>query len=478
MISGKRCFYKVIFTSVLIVFIEMNALALTPNYNLQKVLSQITVTDAIFNNISFLASPIQEAILLNLAADNRLHQIHGMITTNTTEMYVGNTMWERVMNFYRDGGLAVHVLVIIIGVLIFSLFSLFITIIINRIWKTTKRGEIEKLKLLYQEQLAAYLFDEEIEQVEFKDMQNQFYRQIFTDVLMDFHSNLHGETADKLRNLYFNLELHKDSIDKIKNSNWHIKAKGFREVAQLDVKEAAPLLRKFINAKNPILRIDAQVAMVKLSDDNPLGFLNNIDYELSYWEQINIYDTLLYHQINVDSFEPFLNNPNPSVVVFAVRMIGYFKHVDAAEKVKNLFNDNSHEVRLAAVKTIGEFEDPLHNEALRTLFLKETESLNNQMQDKERPKRGNGKQLESLDDLPHRKIRHAILEVLHASASADDIPFLRSLAVESENSNRVKIHALSILNSLQPEGKVVLKELSENGDAELKKIIDVIIENQ
>lgn len=468
----------VIFTSVLVIFTEMNISASTPYGTTSKLLSRLGVAEAIFIEIGRKANLAQIAILPSFATHNGAQQTYGIIIAESTVVNADINIWERFLNYYRNSGLAVHVLVIILCVLVFSLFSLFFIIMINRILKTTKRGEVEKRKLLYQEQLATYLFDEEIEQVEFKDLQDPFSRQIFTDVLRDLHSNLHGETADRLKNLYFNLDLHKDSINKINNSSWHIKAKGFREVAQMDVKEAEPLLRKYVNAKKPILRIDAQVALVKLSENNPLGFLDNIDYELSYWEQINIYDTLLYHQIDVDSFEPFLNNPNSSVVVFAVRMIGYFKHIDALEKVKNLLNDNSPEVRLAAVKTIGAFEDPLYNEGLKTLFLKETECINTQIEDKDRPKRANGKQVESLDDLPHRKIRHAILEVMRATASNDDIPFLKSLAVDSENSTRVKTDALSILNLLHPEGKAVLSKLKANGNVELKKIIDIIIENQ
>lgn len=323
-----------------------------------------------------------------------------------------------------------------------------------------------------------YLFDEEAGQFEFNDIHDPAYRQIFIDVIHDLHANFHGETAEKLRNLYFNLELHKDSLSKIKNRNWHIKGKGFRELAQMDVKEATPLIQKFINVKNPILRIDAQVAMVKLSGQNPLDFLEKINYELSYWEQINIYNTLVYHQINVDSFEPLLSNPNSSVVAFAVRMIGLFKHVQSADKVKQLLNDDCPDVRLAAVKTIGAFENPIYTDALKALFLKETKIISVMKTDKEKPKKANCHQLLTLDDLAHRKIRHAILEVMHAIASTEDIPFLKAIVLDAKNSIRIRTNALSILNTIPTEGKAILDKLRANEDEQLIRIINVITENQ
>lgn len=389
-----------------------------------------------------------------------------------------STVWNGILQYFQDNILKAKILLVILTYLLISIFILFFAIIINRYHQTRRRSRFSELKNEYQSQLASFLFDDEIEHFEFHGIHNANNRQIFIDELRDLHSNLHGETADKLRDLYFNLGLHKDSLKKVNKRNWYTKAKGFRELAQMDVKDANDKIVRYVNSKNPILRVDAQVAMVKLAEDNPLSFLDELNYELSYWEQINIYDTLVYHQINIDSFEPWLNNVNSSVVTFAVRMIGLFKHVQSAAQVRELLRDESPEVRLAAVQTLGSLEMNIYSEDMKSLFYRESELLRIIIQQAEEDGEMNGSEVLTLDDIYPRKIRYAVVEAMRAIVSKEDIPFFTEVINDYVNSHKLRLLAIDILASLNPDGEEALNEILMQADEELKNMIINVKENQ
>lgn len=377
---------------------------------------------------------------------------------------------------FLQASLKVKILVVILIYLVVSILVLFISILINRQIKTRQRRKTKELKDEYQEQLASFLFDDEVEKIEFRGINKKSNRQIFIDELMDLHNNLHGEVSDKLKDLYFNLELHKDSLKKVYNRRWYLKTKGFGELAQMDVKDANDKIIGYTNSDHPVLRMEAQVAMVKLAEERPLSFLDNLEHELSYWEQINIYDTLVFHQISVDSFEEWIDSKNPSVVVFCLRMIGLFKHVHSGPKVREmLFSDNP-EIALAAVQAMKSLEMAEYIEDLKVLYRSETLKLINILENQREDE--SEKEIRSLDDLLPRKIRYEIVKALAPMASAGEVSFLQQVVLEAENSYKIRLLAISILYSIRPEGEKSI-DVMLNGDDELvKKMINNVKQNQ
>ncbi|MFN2394149.1 MAG: HEAT repeat domain-containing protein [Bacteroidales bacterium] len=437
---------------------------------------EITISSAI-NNITipaFQKASSTETNIFFAFSSGKYFKLATSQSHSENNAEIKNNIWQRARSIYLDAPLKVKSLLIILAYLLVSLIVLFVAILINRQLKTKKRRKIKELKQEYQEQLADFLFNDEVESIEFKGIDSKMNRQIFIDELRFLHSNLYGEAASKLRDLYFNLDLHKDSLRKVYRKRWFLKLKGFKEVAQLDVKDANDYISEFVNHKNPIIRVEAQVALVKLSDENPLGFLENLKYTLSDWEMINIYDTLIYHQINIESFEPWLENQNYSVVVFALRMIMLFKHVDAMPKVKQLLFHEHPEIRLAAVKALKPMESEEYISDLIQLFRDETYRLSEiikQHKENEKNKKLPRKDVRSLDDLLPRKIRYEIIDALQTVVSEKELTFLSYVAKDPDNSFAIRMLSLRTIYSVQPQGNDALNRLMEEEDATLNTII-------
>ena len=172
--------------------------------------------------------------------------------------------------------------------------------------------------------------------------------------MIDVSVNLRGDTEKKLGQLYKQLELDKDSISRAKSKKWHKKIKGFRELAFMNIKDANDEIYKSLNSKNEILRMEAQIALVRLDDDNPFGFLSHLVRPFSLWEQITLHEMMIQHEIAPPSFKQWLTSPNDTIVMFALRMIKEFKQMEAEIDILHVLSHDSAVVRQLAVQVAGD----------------------------------------------------------------------------------------------------------------------------
>jgi len=355
-------------------------------------------------------------------------------------------LFDKLVFRFQHARAKTRILVVFLLYFLLSFITLFTFILINRTIKSNRRKKAEKLTNIYQEQLADYLFGDENEVPVFQGLNNSFDRNVLLHEILGLHSNISGESAEKLRDLYFNLGFHKDSLSKAYNRKWYIKVKGFRELAQMNFKEANEHIYKFVTSKNNILRIESQIALVKLSEDNPLFFLEKMKEDLSEWEQINILETINYHKIDIPSFERYLESNNLSVISFAIKMIGVFKHTFSIDKVIKKLAHISEGIRRDAIKTISQLEMPEGIEALKQAFDAETE-----------------------------RNQELIMDTMVMMSGSDDVPFLKH--VLNTNTNfRVCVNAARILQSL-PNGKDALEGINALADDYLKTIISNVKES-
>ncbi len=250
----------------------------------------------------------------------------------------------------------------LIYVIIFSisgLFVLLIWILINRNKMHARQAETDQLMEQFQSLLIDYLFSEHNED-EFKKIQrianSEFNRNILINQMIDLSINLSGDAKEKLRDLYLKMRLDQDSIRKVYHSKWHIQVKGFRELAFMDITEANDKLRQALKSKNNILRMEAQLALVRLNEDDPFGFLDYLKYPFTLWEQLNVHELITFHNLPIPQFSRWTTSPNKTVVIFALRMIQVFKQQDAAPAIVECLKHHDEDIRHMAIAVCGEIQ--------------------------------------------------------------------------------------------------------------------------
>ncbi|HUW91996.1 MAG TPA: hypothetical protein VMV74_02440, partial [Bacteroidales bacterium] len=247
-------------------------------------------------------------------------------------------------------------LIVTIILSIITMIVLLIVILLNR--KRMEKEATLRQYLLekYQGLIVDYLFGDTTAE-QFIPIASDLYRRgVLIDQIIDVSVNLKGEAGAKLNNLYRELSLDKDSVRRAHSRRWHIKIKGFRELAFMNIKDANASIYKALNSKNEILRMEAQIALVRLSDDDPFTFLSHMQRPFSLWEQITLHDLIIQHDLPVPEFQKWLNSANPTVVMFALRMIKEFKQKGAEQEVRKALLHRDSRVSLLAVQVAGDLE--------------------------------------------------------------------------------------------------------------------------
>jgi hypothetical protein len=259
----------------------------------------------------------------------------------------------------------------LILVIIYSILSMIILLVVILFHRNQMQGEArfrQMLKERYQLLLMNYLFnEEEIDSVPEKIRviaADNYKRRILMEEMKDLIVNLSGDYADSLRELYYRLELNKDSIRKAFSKKWHIKIKGFRELAFMNIQSVNDEIIRCLHSNNSILRMEAQIALVRLNDDNRFAFLDHLKRPFTKWEQMNVHEMIVSHNLEVPDFRQWLNSDNRTVIIFSLNMIQVFQQKQAWKEVMELLENSDPEIRKTAIFVLGELKI---NKALQSL---------------------------------------------------------------------------------------------------------------
>ncbi|MCU0455309.1 MAG: HEAT repeat domain-containing protein [Bacteroidales bacterium] len=265
-----------------------------------------------------------------------------------------NNPWVKRINYFGKSIAFVNALIISIMASIASMLILLVFILMNRRRMEREARLHQYLLEKYQGLIVDYLFGTAAPE-DFRPIASDNYRrQVLIDQMIDVSINLKGEEARKLLSLYKHLGLDRDSLARARSRRWHKKIKGFRELAFMNIRDGNDAIYHALNSSNEILRMEAQIALVRLSDDDPFDFLSHLTRPFSLWEQITLHEMLIQHEMKVPSFGKWLSSPNPTVVMFALRMIREFRQAEMEEGVIGVLSHPDAGVRQLAVQVAGD----------------------------------------------------------------------------------------------------------------------------
>lgn len=351
---------------------------------------------------------------------------------------------------YREQPTIIQRGLIILCFFIFGNISLFIVIISSRIYKSYVEIRKKRLIEVYEPLLANLLFGEYdtedrrmhvVRRIKKRYLVNEFNNEVFLQELLNLHKNFSGDVCDDIRNLYLEFNLLKFSMRKLKAFPWDVKIKGIRELTQMDIKDAYDEIFKFVDSKNPILRLETLLSLIQLSESDPLKFLSNTKAKMTGWQQVNILAILsILNTDDLPDFKRWLNSPNDSVSLFTIRMINHFKQIGSVNAIIPMLEDPREEIREAIIDTIGNLELYGFADQLIETFGKEQDRL---------------------------KVK--ILQVMTKISDDDQIPFFKQELFSPNFA--IALNSAIALVKTGPKGKNDLTLLLESADERSSKII-------
>jgi len=351
---------------------------------------------------------------------------------------------EKILFYYQNSNIFYRIVIFINMFFIFSSIVLSIIVITRRIYELGIKFKINKCREKYRDFITEWLYEEDTESIpEYlnKELKHRVNREVFTSELLSLHSNLIGESAKKLIELYHFAGLKKYSVKKIYSMFWHIKAKGFRELAQMKITEGNELIYKYLNSKNDVLRLEAQLAWIQLNPDNPDGFYDYPNVQITKWGQLNSLEAFKKIGI-IPDFSKWLQNSNKNITIFALKMTGIFKQFGSANVVSILLHDKDSEIRQEAICTLGKMEMASSIDELQNLY--STEDLINKTE---------------------------IVRALIMISDSTNIGFFKYLLLNETDTN-LRILSAKGLVLLGDNGKEILNTIFIEADPFLKKIIN------
>ena len=199
---------------------------------------------------------------------------------------------------------------------------------------------------------------------------------VLTEILKDLKKDVSGSSGHQLLKLYKDLGLHEEAIRNLSSRRWQILAKAILELTEMQVTEAYGLIKRHINHRRSIVRKQAQIATVSLKHEGISYFLDSTRYSISEWQQLKLLDVIRqFEDFDPPNFRNWLTSRNTDVVLFALRLIKFYKQSEARESIITLINHRRPQIRIEAIQCIREFAIHEAREPLKKAFKRGNEEV-------------------------------------------------------------------------------------------------------
>ncbi len=303
----------------------------------------------------------------------------------------------------------------------------------NRLQKTLKNSVPEIVKLFEDILFTEKNFNEQEIFTKFEDIVEEVNREsldIGVGVLVDFkNDNRDSEKYPLIISALGIVEHLESKFDSRSNSE---KIDAFQEAFVLDLNKFDSKVLRYAYSKNKLIRSEARNSYLALSTNDPYRFFDEFDRDLSKWDQIELmqYLELQKERGNLEGLGKWINySKNDSLVVFLIKMVGFFKQKGINEILIEKLEDDNELVRAEAIKTLGELNISETEQELIDRYYTEPEIC-----------------------------QVAIVRTIRKFNTGKSLKFLQEIFSDSNNTDTKKIIAEAILN-YSYEGKIAFQNL-------------------
>jgi len=241
-----------------------------------------------------------------------------------------------------------------------------------------KRGpDYNYKKELYTDYISDWLYSADSQFIPpwlFKDMKNKNLRELFTKELIGLKANLLGATGNRLVELYEKLGLQDYIIKKLNSRDINFKLEAINEISQMEVKSLSPHLFKYVNHSNQELRKLAQFSWLKLNPEKyeELFQVNNILMEEPTKDDFKY---IFADAATTPEYKNWVDYPNKSVALFAIKMIGFLKQYDALDVLHDQLEEADMFMKKSIIEALKILNDESSADLLQNLYFRENKEM-------------------------------------------------------------------------------------------------------
>jgi hypothetical protein len=241
-------------------------------------------------------------------------------------------------------------------------------------------GKTTKYEKEYELVLLTYLFSgNEVDEVspkqqliidQLKDSsKDKLKRKILVSLLMKLNKSISGEMSESIKRLYSQTGLIGYGIAQLKSNQWHVIAKGIRELSEFQSIEVYNEVFNIRNHVNREIRKEVQLYLVSLFNFKGLVFLDDLKTFLSEWDQIKLLEELHRGETQViPNITSWLRSENESVVFFALKLAKIYNQFEVKNTLIDLLLHKNKKVRIQVILILGHLHVVESKEVLKRNF--------------------------------------------------------------------------------------------------------------
>lgn len=344
---------------------------------------------------------------------------------------------------YTELIVGIYILLILLFLII--IYTLLKSIIEYKI--ITKKNKWNAI--IDQEIYETILDDEPNSNTDFTDyLKSSSFKHYFIKKLLKAEQNFSGNSKENIRNLFDHYQLKKISLQKLNSQKDYEIAEAIQEVTAMNHVETLPKIKSMLQHKNDLVRSEAQYGLVKFSGFEGLFFLDNLQEQLTDWQQLKLLDaiTILPNNNEVETIiSNWLKSSNQSVKILTMKLIRKFQLLQMHDLVADNLHDSDEKVVEETIKTLVRIED----DSTSKLLIEQYETCN-------------------------EKFQIQILKALEKISNPENNTFLETQAKENPSFSVKKASVRALNNCCS---KTNLQKLAHQSNSpELKQIINQIIQ--
>lgn len=299
------------------------------------------------------------------------------------------------------------------------------------------KEKVPEIKKLFESVLFENEKYDEIELFErFKNIVEDVNRESLNyavDILVGFKNE--NRKSDQYNHVIKSLGIIEHLEAKFDSRSNSEKIDAFQEAFVLNLNKFDSKVLTHAYSRNSQIRTEARNSYLALSSNDPYRFFDEYDSSLTKWDEIELmqYLKLQSQRGNLEGLGKWINySKNDSLVIFLIKMVGYFKQKGIDEILLEKLDDDNAKVRAEAILTLGE------------LGIKDTE--------------------QTLIDRYYTEpeiCQVAIVKTIKKFNTGKSLKFLQEIFNETNNIDTKKIIAEAILN-YSYEGKIAFQNLKNS----------------
>lgn len=259
-------------------------------------------------------------------------------------------------------------LLFIIKLLFLTLFGTWFTIGVSLIYRSRRSSHLNKIETTFAEITSRYLYPLPDQPFDLVRANRSFRKlgihpgksgnvQYLIDLMIRTQRSLLGKNYEKLELLYKQIPPYRVSQKKLGSKKWYVKARGLREIYEMDQKQYLKEVIREINHDNIYVRREAQIAMVVFLGWESFRFLPYLKREMTLWQQIKVVEKLhdLYPIANLKYLKKAYNSEKHYATELIMRIIRKFELVDEVDHIIRYLDSPNFDTRETAIYCISSF---------------------------------------------------------------------------------------------------------------------------